>query len=74
MPKTQYIDTDMFEESISNSGLRIGFICDKLGISYQAFDKKRKGITPFRASEVCVLSDLLRMSEEDKIKIFCTKS
>ena len=74
MPKTQYIDTDMFEESISNSGLRIGFICDKLGISYQAFDKKRKGITPFRASEVYVLSDLLRMSEEDKIKIFCKKS
>lgn len=74
MVKTQDVDTDLLNEYIEQSGLRIAFIVEKLGITRQAFDKKRKGLNSFRASEVYVLCDLLRISEEVKHKIFCLPS
>lgn len=73
MAKAQYVDGVLLDNYIENSGLKIGFIVEKLGISRQSFDKKRKGDTPFRASEVYVLCDLLNIGESDKPKIFCPK-
>lgn len=73
MVKAQYVDGVLLDNYIENSGLKIGFIVEKLGISRQSFDKKRKGDTPFRASEVYVLCDLLNIVESDKPKIFCPK-
>ena len=71
MVKTQNVDTELLDSRINDSGLRISYICTQLGISRQAFDKKRKGITAFRQSEVYVLCDLLGISDaETKIKIF----
>jgi len=69
--KTQNVDTELLDEYISNSGLRIAYICEQLGISRQAFDKKRKGTNAFRQSEVYVLCDLLRIKDaSEKTKIF----
>ena len=73
MVKTQYVDTELLDKYIENSGLKLGYIIEKLGISRQAFDRKRKGLVAFRAAEVYVLCDLLKISEEDKPKIFCFK-
>lgn len=71
MEKTQNIDTELLNKAIEDSGLRTSFICDTLGISRQAFDKKRKGKICFRKSEVYVLCDLLRISDNSlKTKIF----
>ena len=71
MLKTQNIDTALLDEYIKNSGLRIAYIHEQLGISRQAFDKKRKGINSFRQSEVYVLCDLLHINDaETKTKIF----
>ena len=70
MVKTQNIDTALFNKAIEDSGLRIGFITDTLGISRAAFDKKRKGRTSFRLSEVYVLCDLLNIDECGKKRIF----
>lgn len=71
MLKTQNVDTELLDEYISNSGLRIAYICEQLGISRQAFDKKRKGTNAFRQSEVYVLCDLLRIKDaSEKTKIF----
>lgn len=70
MKKTQNIDTEGLDAAIEKSGLKISFIVEKLGISRQAFDKKRKGITPFRQSEIYVLCDLLNLDEAAGIKIF----
>ena len=71
MEKTQNIDTGLLDKAIEDSGLRISFICDTLGISRQAFDKKRKGQICFRKSEVYVLCDLLRITDNSsKVKIF----
>lgn len=74
MVKTQNVDTGLLDEYIENSGLRISFLCDALGISRQAFDKKRKGLTSFRASEVYVMCDLLHIPSDIKPKIFCLSS
>lgn len=75
MVKTQYVDTALLDEYIEKSGLRIAYICEQLGISRQAFDKKRKGLNAFRQSEVYVMCDLLRITDvADKTKIFFTQN
>lgn len=64
MVKTDTINTELLEDAIQKSGLRTSYICEQLGISKQAFFKKRKGDVPFRQSEVYVLCDLLRISDD----------
>lgn len=66
-------DTQLLDDRIKSSGLKIGFIVGKLGISRQAFDKKKKNEIPFRAAEIYVLCDLLNIADEDKPKFFCRK-
>lgn len=68
--KVQNVDTELLEKYILRSGYKIGFITDQLGISRQAFDQKMKNKNKFRASEVYVLCDLLKITPEDKPKIF----
>ena len=70
MVKIQNVDNDLLDEYIKKSGLRVGFLVDTLGISRQAFDKKRKGKIAFRAPEVYVLCDLLKIPEDVKPQIF----
>ena len=70
MVKTTNISTDLLDESINQSGLKVGFIVDKLGLSRQAFDRKRKGEIAFRQSEVYVLCDLLKLDASKGKEIF----
>lgn len=70
MVKTQNIDTELLEKAIDRSGLKINYILDQLGITRQAFDRKRKGRYAFRQSEVYVLCDLLKLNDEQKTNIF----
>lgn len=68
------LNTQLLDKKIESSGLKVGFIVDQLGLSRNGFDKKRKGKTPFRVAEVYVLCDLLRLSEEERRKIFYEES
>ena len=70
MVKTQDVDTKLLDEYIAKSGMKVGYLVDTLGISRQAFDKKRKGVYAFRAAEVYVLCDLLKIPADIKDKIF----
>lgn len=70
MVKTQDVDTELLDQFIEKSGLRVGYIVETLGISRQAFDQKRKGAISFRAPEVYVLCDLLKIPDDMKPKIF----
>ena len=63
-------NTLLLDEKIEQSGFRVGYIIDTLGLSRNGFDKKRKGKTPFKAAEIYVLTDLLKLSESDKNSIF----
>ena len=67
------VNTQLLDEKIAESGLYIKFIIDKIGISRNGFDKKRKGKTPFRKAEIYVLVDLLKLSAEDEKAIFHTE-
>lgn len=70
MVKTLNIDSERLDEAIEKSGLRTGFIVEKLGITPQAFHQKRKGKIAFRQSEVYVLCDLLHLDENMRSLIF----
>ena len=72
--KAQYVDKQLLDEYIEKSGYRIGFIVDTMGISWEAFNRKHKGLTPFRGSEVYVLCSILNISDADKPKIFCASA
>ena len=63
------INTDLFDFYLVKSGLKIGYICDRLGITRQAFGYKRKGKLPFKKAEQYVLCDLLHITD-DKDAIF----
>lgn len=52
-------DTKLLDSKIESSGLRIGFICAKMGISRQGFDNKRKNKTQFKPTEIDMLCELL---------------
>ena len=64
------VNTQVLDSKISDSGLKVGFICERLGISRQAFNEKKKNVYPFRASEVFVICTLLGIDESDKKDIF----
>lgn len=73
MTKALYVDSELLENKIKESGYKIDFIVDSLGISRQGFAKKRKGAIPFRASEIYVLCDKLKIADDERSKIFCPK-
>lgn len=70
MVKTQNVDTELLKRTIERSGLKSSFISDKLGVSRQALNGKVNGKIAFRQSEVYVMCDLLRLTDEEKIQIF----
>ncbi|MBQ8697931.1 MAG: hypothetical protein IJ521_02885, partial [Schwartzia sp.] len=57
-------------QKIDESGLKIYFIAKKIGISYQGLLNKMRNESEFKASEIQALSEILRLSAEEKMKIF----
>ena len=64
------LNAQLLDKKIEESGYRVGHIVETLGLSWNGFDKKRKGKTPFRAAEIYVLGDMLRLTESEKQEIF----
>ena len=64
------VNTTLLEQRIEDSGYKIGYIVNSIGVSRQAFRKKLSGKTPFRIAEIYVLRDLLKLSSEDEQAIF----
>ena len=73
MVKTQYVDGELLDYYIDKSGYKLGHLIEKLGISRASWHKKKNGSVSFRAAEVYVLCDLLKIPDEDQSKIFCFK-
>ena len=68
------VNTQLLDEKIHSSGLRQDFIVDKLGISTQAFIKKKQNKIKFRCAEVYVICDLLKITDDtEKDCIFFTE-
>lgn len=66
-------NTELLNQAIINSGLRTSFICEKLGISRQAFSKKRNNFVQFKISEVLILKELLGLTNAQRDAIFFDK-
>lgn len=64
-------NTALLKKKIGASGLKLGFIAEKLGISYHWLNKKISGEVDFKAYEIQILCNLLGIDNlEEKDKIF----
>ena len=70
MVKTRNIDVDQLGNILAKSGYKSSHFADTLGISRQSFNNKCRGKSQFKLSEVYVMADLLRLSDEKKNEIF----
>lgn len=67
-------DTVLLKEKIEQSGLKIGFIAQFVGISRQQFWKKVNNQVPFNQYEIEALCNALRITSlRDKEALFFAK-
>ena len=66
-------DKQLLEKKLDESGYRLSFIADKLGISHQAFLKKRNGELPFKVTDIQILAKLCNWDAETIYDIFFTQ-
>ena len=64
-------DTELLKRKIDESGLKMNFIAQKIGLSRSAFYNKVNGATEFTQSEINDLCDILKIkSMTEKSQIF----
>lgn len=56
-------DTEKLREAINNSGLKLEFIANALGITRFTLAKKIENVTEFKTSEVQKMCDVLRITD-----------
>lgn len=63
-------NTELLDAVIEASGLRIGYLAEKCGLSRAGFHKKRTGQTEWTAKEISVLRHELNMTLTQAKDIF----
>ena len=64
------VNLDLLRDYIRKSGLRISFICDRLGLSRESFRLKMNGTREFKVSEMKTLCDVLELAPDVRDAIF----
>ena len=64
--------TALLRKKIDESGYKLRFIAKQIGITYQGFLKKINNETEFKAKEIMILCDLLKIDIQEKELIFFT--
>lgn len=54
-------NTKLLEKLIKDSGLKLSFIAEKLGITRHGLYKKIKGLTQFTGPEIKIMCNLLKL-------------
>lgn len=67
-------NTKALRDKIDESGYKLRYIAQQLGITYQGFLKKINNETEFKASEIQILFELLPMTETERDAIFFTQN
>lgn len=67
------VNKSLLDEKIKASGLKIGAVAKKIGISRMAFYNKVNNNTSFTVAEVYMLCNVLDILDEEKPKIFTEK-
>ena len=63
-------DTSRLRQIIMDKGLKMSYICERMGITYSTLRRKIDNESEFTASEIAALGDLLDMSEQVRTAIF----
>ena len=66
-------DTIRLNKAIAESGITIVAIAKKIGISREGLYKKINNDTEFKASEISAMKKILRLTNEERDKIFFAK-
>lgn len=64
------VDFDLLNQKIRDSGMTIVAIAAKSGILRETLYNRLNGATEFKASEILRISNVLRLSKEERDKIF----
>ena len=64
------VDFKMLISSIDSSGIKRGYIAERLGISRTSLWMKLNGKTEISAKQMCVLKELLKLSDTKFRRIF----
>lgn len=69
-------DVKRLRERIDNSGYKISFIAEKLGITPQGLYLKLNNTNEFKATEIQILCNLLGIDDPEEMKaiFFCVRS
>lgn len=68
-----FMDYELLNEKIRNSGMTIVSIATKTGILRETLYNRLSGKTEFKASEILRISKVLNLSEVDRERIFFTE-
>lgn len=63
-------NTELLEGKLACSGMKLGYIAERLGLSPAGFRLKVRGVQEFKQSEIVAICDLLGLSVEEKEAIF----
>lgn len=63
-------NTKLLLLKIKSSGLKIGFIADKMGLSRATLSYKINNHSDFKAGEIAMLRNILRLSQDEQEAIF----
>ena len=66
-------NTKLLEEAINASGYKRSYLAAKLGITPYALAKKIRNENQFKASEIDLMSRLLKIDVNTRMKIFFAK-
>ena len=66
-------NTNALRKKIAESGLKIKYIAEKMGITYQGLLNKIDNKTEFTASEIVSLCKILNLSNRERDAIFFAK-
>lgn len=63
-------NTIALRNKISESGYKLIYVAEKIGLTYQGFRKKLNNESEFKANEIQMLCDLLDIGVQEKEGIF----
>ena len=66
-------NSELLKAAINECGLKLRYIATRLNISYQAFLNKMNNSSEFKASEITILCELLKLDNRQKEDIFFSK-
>ena len=63
-------NTELLRRKIKESGYKVGFLAEKMGITYHSLLSKINNKSSFRAWEITTLAKLLQLPREEWFAVF----